>query len=124
MIEYCRSNTCLKEYLLRHFGFKITIKQSNCYSSYQAEFQENEMLHTIGLNENVRAVDRGNSEIFTAEFNDILAEKDTSTSISSISSVILGETETVGSFSDKLMLLTEIITSAKDENDVYENDEN
>ena len=113
-----------KRTFITAFWFKITIKQSNCYSSYQAEFQENEMLHTIVLNENVRAVDRGNSEIFTAEFNDILAEKDTSTSISSISSVILGETETVGSFSDKLMLLTEIITSAKDENDVYENDEN
>ena len=118
MIEYCRSNTCLREHLLQHFGFKIIIKQSNCCSSCQAEFQEDEMSHTVVLNENVRAIDRGNLEILTAKFNNLLAEKDTSTSISSMSSVILGEKETVESFSDKLMLLTENITSVKDENDV------
>ena len=76
------------------------------------------MSHTVVLNENVRAIDRGNLEILTAKFNDLLAEKETSTSISSMSSVILGEKETVESLSDKLMLLTENITSVKDENDV------
>ena len=35
-----------------------------------------------------------------------------------MSSVILGETETVESFSNKLMLLRENITSVKDENDI------
>ena len=115
MIEYYRSKTCLREHLLQHFGFKITIKQSNCCSSRLAKFQEDETLHTVVLNENVTAIDRGNSEILTAKFN---AEEDTSASISSMSSVILGETETVESFSDKLMLLTENITSVKDENDV------
>ena len=54
----------------------------------------------------------------TAKFNGLLAEKDTSTSISRMSSVILGETETVESFSNKLMLLRENITSVKDENDI------
>ena len=117
MIEYCRSNTCLRENLLQHFGFKSTIKQSNICSSCQAEFQDDQMLHTVVLNENVRAIDRGNLEILTAKLNDLLAEKDTSTSISSMPSVILDETETVESFSDKLMLLTENITSVKDEND-------
>ena len=43
----------------------------------------------------------------TAKFNGLLAEKDTSTSISRMSIVILGETETVESFSNKLMLLRE-----------------
>ena len=118
MIEYCRSNACLREHLLQHFGFKITFKQSNCCSSCQAKFHEDEMLHTVVLNENVTAIDRGNLEILTAKFNDLLAEKDTSRSISSMSSVILGETETVESFSDKPMLLTENITSVKDENDI------
>ena len=118
MIEYYRSKTCLREHLLQHFGFKITIKQSNCCSSFLAKFQEDKTLHTVVLNENVTAIDRGNSEILTAKFNDLLAEEDTSASISSMSSVILGETETVESFSDKLMLLTENITSVKDENDV------
>ena len=47
------------------------------------------MLHTVVLNKNVRAIDRGNLEILTAKFNDLLAEKDTSTSISSMSNVIL-----------------------------------
>ena len=84
VIEYCRSNTCLREHLLQHFGFKITIKESNCCSSCQAEFQEDEILHTVLLNENVRAIDSGNLEILTAKFNDLLAEKDTSTSISSM----------------------------------------
>ena len=35
-----------------------------------------------------------------------------------MSSVMLGETETIESFSDKLMLLTENITSIKDENGI------
>ena len=93
MIEYCKSNACLREHLLQRFGFKITIKQSKCCSFCQAEFQEDEMLHTVVFNENVRAIDRGNLEILTAKFNDLSAEKDTSTSISSMSSVILGEAE-------------------------------
>ena len=59
-IECCRSNTCLREHLFQHFGFKITINQSNCCSSCQAEFQDGKMLHTVVLNENVRAIDRGN----------------------------------------------------------------
>ena len=75
MIEYYRSNACLREHLLQHFGFKITITQSNCCSSCQAEFQEDEMLHNVVLNENVRAIDRRNLEILTAKFNDLLAEK-------------------------------------------------
>ena len=50
------------------------------------------------------------------KFNDLLAEKDTSRSIRSISSVILDETGTIESLSNNLMLLTEHITSAKDEN--------
>ena len=83
---------------------KLNFKMKKCY--------------TVVLNENVRAVDRGNLEILTAKFNDLLAEKDTSTSISSMSSVILDETETVESFSGKLVLLTENITSVKDKNDI------
>ena len=75
MIEYCRSNTSLREHLLQHFGFKSAIKQSNCCSSCQAEFQDEQMLHTVVLNENVRANDRGNLEMLTAKFNDLLAEK-------------------------------------------------
>ena len=54
----------------------------------------------------------------TAKFKGLLAEKDTSTSISRMSIVILGETETVESFSNKLMLLRENVTSVKDENDI------
>ena len=57
MIEYCRSNACLREHLLRHFGFKITFKQSNCCSFCQVEFQKDEMSHTVVLNENVRAIE-------------------------------------------------------------------
>ena len=33
------------------------------------------MLHTVVLNENLRAADRRNLEILTAKFNDLLAEK-------------------------------------------------
>ena len=76
------------------------------------------MLHTVASNENVRAIDRGNLEILTVKFNDLLAEKDTSRSIRSISSVILDETGTIESLSNNLMLLTEHITSAKDENNI------
>ena len=116
LTEYCGSNTCLREHLLQHFGFKITIKRSNCCSFCQAELQEDEMLRIVILNKNVRAIDRGNLEFLTAKFNDLLAEKDTSASLSSMSGVILSETETIESFSDKLMLLTENISSAKDQN--------
>ena len=78
-----------RAFITAFWFFKIIFKQSNCCVSCQAEFQEEEMLHTVVLNKNVRAIDRGNLEILTAKFNDLLAEKDTSTSISSMSNVIL-----------------------------------
>ena len=74
------------------------------------------MLSTVVLNQNVRAIDHGNLKILRSKFNDLLAEKDTSTCISSMPSVILGKTEAIESFSNKLMFLTENITSVKDEN--------
>ena len=67
------------------------------------------MLHTVVLNENVRSIVYGNLEILTAKLNDLSAEKDTSTSISSMLSMILDKAETVECFSDKLKLLVENI---------------
>ena len=67
------------------------------------------MLHTVVLNENVRSIVYGNLEISTAKLNDLSAEKDTSTSISSMLSMILDKAETVECFSDKLKLLVENI---------------
>ena len=66
------------------------------------------MLHTVVLNENVRSIVYGNLEILTAKLN-LSAEKDTSTSISSMLSMILDKAETVECFSDKLKLLVENI---------------
>ena len=46
MIEYCRSIACLREHLLQHFGFKITLKKTAVVVPVKLNFKRTKC-HTL-----------------------------------------------------------------------------
>ena len=117
MVQYCKSDCCLRKCILDYFSFYKKNSEHSCCIHCEPKCPD-ELTFSNAESNYKRTIIEKNLVVLTTKLNDFLAEKDSSFDCDDIADFLLNRVNSTEELSNSITNILENISIIKDENDI------